>query len=144
LRDPAYETNHAAILKLYQTNATFREKVDSDAHRFMQSKASDGQKVFSEEQLVRQCAAYLLEEIAAFAIMVEKYPGIEIYSGSELESTKIFKEQHIEGAPEALQNRAFYRVRLKRKKGPTPASQEAPAANAPSTEQLYLHWCRDR
>jgi len=115
----------------------FAETVNADAQEFLgrqinrlaeEIKVAGGEEKASPELLARRQrlldnkpklitagVEYILEELAAFAMMVEKDPAAEIYPGSNLRSAEFWIKNKPENAPERVSRlmgteRCFTRV----------------------------------
>jgi tRNA-dependent cyclodipeptide synthase len=88
LADPRYPAARRAVRALHRDSPALRDEIDRDADRYLRSLARRGTPVPDRTSAVRRARAFLLEETAVFPLMMEDYPGDEVYPGSMLYSTR--------------------------------------------------------
>jgi tRNA-dependent cyclodipeptide synthase len=90
---------------LYEMNIDFKSAVNADAENFTDRK-DNRSLAFSRR--------YILEEMAAFTIMANRFKAAKIYPGHELKSMRLVRDGNIPNAPYGLENEYYTRVNFER------------------------------
>lgn len=75
-----YAAARAEINHLFNTNSFFKESIETTAQYFCQR--SGGEELITQHRDIETSISYILEEIAAFAIMFRETLAVDIYPGS--------------------------------------------------------------
>lgn len=75
-----YAVTHAELMDIYARSADLRNSVESKAMEFCLR--HEGQDAEQQQKAVDTSIAYILEEVAAFAIMFRETRAIDVYPGS--------------------------------------------------------------
>jgi tRNA-dependent cyclodipeptide synthase len=79
---PDYAATRIDINALYANNIFFRASVDEKAEEFCTRRAEDGSIIHDRtDKAMATSVRYILEEVAAFAIMLREQPVLDIYPG---------------------------------------------------------------
>jgi tRNA-dependent cyclodipeptide synthase len=93
-----FVTAHGQVLDCYAKDSTFAAEVERTVSNFMLRKAD--MPIEKRETQIRLSRAYLLEELAAFALMQDSAPMIDVRPGSPLKPVlDLLKSGAIAGAP---------------------------------------------
>jgi tRNA-dependent cyclodipeptide synthase len=79
LKHKDFDAAHREICRLYNTSSVFADSIITEAERFCrhyQDKSSSVRQRYFDASIT-----YILEEIAAFAIMFKETPAVDIYPG---------------------------------------------------------------
>lgn len=118
LAHPDFRDNLSAVNQQYEKNLVFKNAVDSDINRFADKKNPKNISLFKEYS-----RRYLLEESAVFAIMSQIGSALDIYPGSEINTTKIAREHQID-FPKGLGSRNYMRIDFRKTQYPKAANRQ--------------------
>ena len=110
LDQPGFAAAHAAIMDHAYTDALFEESIEADAHALAERKIKRGEIVADVDRLVDHSRAYVVEELAVFAMQTGSLPAAEVYPGSNLNSAAYLVGKPLPPAIAPLAERYFTRV----------------------------------
>lgn len=116
LNDPRYPPSRLRMQELYDSHADLRSVVERDAGKYLQRPVR--QRVLNGDSnlVLANCIELILEECAVFCLLLADHPGVDIYPGSELETTRYFRSNRDLDEALPLSNRRFARILFRRRR----------------------------
>ena len=108
-----FKKGHLQIEWLYANNHEFKAAIDRNIMEIWERRRATQPDIYTPERFedfFDLSRRYLLEEMAAFALMFESQEAIDIYPGTVLFAATLFKDREVEGAPPGLGKGHFCRV----------------------------------
>lgn len=103
------------INDLYGAHAELRSVVDRDARKYLERALRHGRVIAAREFILAKSVTLILEECAVFCLLLADHPGVDIYPGSELETTRFLRTRRGMDVSSALANRRFARILFRRR-----------------------------
>ena len=110
LARPEFEPTREAIVGFAKTDAGFSAALEADAHALSERKRKRGEDTAGFDRLVEHSRAYVIEELAVFAIQAKSTPAAEVYPGSNLASSQYLVGKKLPELIAPLAERYFTRV----------------------------------
>lgn len=113
LSHPLFENIYKKTSDIYAENHQFRTAINQDILDIWTRRKNAGREKYIDahkKTFYEMSRRYLLEEVAAFAVMAETRPAIDVYPGSTLHAETVFQGQDIPGAPSGLGRGYFCRI----------------------------------
>lgn len=115
---PTYPKGFLQTEWLYANNEEFRQAIDRNIEEIWKRRENIDSALYKKDRYKNFFALskrYLLEEMAAFALMYNTEEAIDIYPGTTLFAATLFRGRNIEGAPPGLGMGHFCRIDFDRR-----------------------------
>lgn len=115
---PAYPKGFLQTEWLYVNNEEFRRAIDRNIEEIWKRRENTDPAFYKKggyDNFFVLSKRYLLEEMAAFALMYDTEEAIDIYPGTTLFAATLFRGRNIEGAPQGLGKGHFCRIDFDRR-----------------------------
>lgn len=103
----------SGLKKLSEQNAEFCDAIREDADSFIHSRISRGARIGNISLATELSCKYLLEEIAVFAVLVNKGWTVDVYPGPELSALSKITAGKINGVPDIFSKRVNIEIDFK-------------------------------